>query len=369
MAPPSANLALIFGVILYKISVEKKVMALPKLATRFQKISVLSGVHRAMGFVFKRLGFRWEVHRSGDQKIGLWRKTYREAKNPNETPRRIVVVPGFGDTPLSWASVVGLLRPVLSRRYDEVVLVDFPGFCGFLSSERCFESVDLMIEALGDVLDRLSPHTLLGHSMGGWLSSLYASECGQGARPRLQRRYGYTGPERLILVAPSGIHSSDEAQEAFSELFGRYLREGVSVLRPHFFAKEPLWFRLTVPALQRMAEQGEIAQFIQSAGTHHLMNDRLKQIRAETWLVWGSQDTLVPTAGVHVWLRGLGPFAKGPARAVLLKGVGHSPQIESPAVTAMVLGKILWSDAPELREGRCWDLLAGSSDRAAGAQV
>jgi pimeloyl-ACP methyl ester carboxylesterase len=129
-------------------------------------MKLLRPVHAVIEFALKKAGFRWELRRQGDQKIGLWRKALRE-RPPGARPARLVWIPGFGDTPVSWLSVLGPLMPLLRKRFDEVVLVDFPGYAGFLSREKPFASIDLLIQSLGDVLDSLEPRVVAGQSLGG----------------------------------------------------------------------------------------------------------------------------------------------------------------------------------------------------------
>ena len=131
------------------------------------KVGVLSGLHfLARGF-FKARGFKWEVRRAGEMQLGYW-KMKLHGRNPNRPyPRRFVLIPGFGDTPLSWYPVTALLRPWLMQHYDEVILFDFPGFGGFLSKERSFPTMDKLISATADALDSLKPAALMGHSLGG----------------------------------------------------------------------------------------------------------------------------------------------------------------------------------------------------------
>jgi pimeloyl-ACP methyl ester carboxylesterase len=312
--------------------------------------------------VLRQAGFHWELRRNGELKIGLWRKELRKRKSGDKslTPKRLVLTPGFGDTPLSWLVVISILNPVLKQaKFDEIILVDFPGFNGFMSTEKSFHSMDLLMGALGDVLDSLMPDTILGHSLGGWLVSRYAVECGQGVRPKVQKRHGYRGPRAIMLVSPSGVHESKELRAEFEALFRKLVRgEGVEVIRKRLFAREPFWFRFIEQDFRRFTADEGIFQFTESVREDHLVQEHLQDVKAETWLIWGAVDTLVPTAGVQTWLDGLSATN---AHAVLLNGVGHSPQVEKPAVTAAVLAQILLGRKPHERGNRWWKVLSGRS--------
>src|SRR4051812_45546883 len=90
------------------------------------KMSGLQRAHWLARASLWGLGYRLDLRHQGDLKLGLWRKQLRKTASSagaskSATPRRLVVLPGFGDTPLSWMGVLALLQPVLRRRFDEVV--------------------------------------------------------------------------------------------------------------------------------------------------------------------------------------------------------------------------------------------------------
>lgn len=287
----------------------------------------------------KRAGYRWEPRRSGDLKIGIWRKRWRTTTSA----RRFVLIPGFGDTPLSWTFVLPLLSPALRSRYDELILVDFPGFGGFLAGEKAYHSFDLLRDSLFDTLDSLRPTTILGHSLGGAFAALYAAECGEGVRPAKQQsglKNPYTGPENLILVTPSGVFPSDVERDELSRIFlqaAEAKEKGLETVRPHMFAKEPFWFPIFASEFSHFFASSEIAQFIASFKSPDILSERASKINARTWFIWGDKDTLIPPSCMPVWIDKIGPKAQG----ILLKNVGHSPQIEATASLAAVLNGIL----------------------------
>src|SRR4051812_5776338 len=76
--------------------------------------------------IFTANGYQWEPRRSGEIKLGYWKKSLRSKDQRKSYPKRFVLIPGFGDSPLSWYSTISLLTPVLKGRYDEILLFDFP---------------------------------------------------------------------------------------------------------------------------------------------------------------------------------------------------------------------------------------------------
>src|SRR4051812_14911606 len=92
-------------------------------------IPILKYAHQAAAHAMRRAGYRWEPRRSGELQLGLWRKEWKRASGiKSHAPKRFVLVPGFGDTPMSWLLILGLLRPILRKNFDEIVMVDFPGY-------------------------------------------------------------------------------------------------------------------------------------------------------------------------------------------------------------------------------------------------
>lgn len=317
-------------------------------------LSVIHGLHFLAKGALKASRYQWEIRRSGELKLGYWRKILKPRDTKKPYPKRFVLIPGFGDTPLSWQGVMVLLQPILKNScYDEIILIDFPGFGGFLARERAFPSMDLMMAMLNDTLDSLKPHTLLGHSLGGWLAAHYAAECGSGARP-LSNKLNYSGPETLLLSSPSGIFTDQKTRDDCQAIFMSAMKEGFSVLRPHVFAKEPAWFSLVAPYYSKFFLREDIHQFMNSFRDDHVANRFADQITAKSWLIWGENDTLIPVKCAQAWTKHLNQGARSDHQVVVLKGVGHSPQLETPAITAAVMGQIVSGRVPHRIGNRWW---------------
>ncbi|MEK7691161.1 MAG: alpha/beta hydrolase [Bdellovibrionota bacterium] len=324
-------------------------------------ITLLRALHWVGQPVLRAGGFEWEHRRTGDLKIGYWKKTFSKSGRKSRSTRRkrrFVLIPGLGDTPLSWWPVIQLLTPALKREFDEIVLVDLPGFQGFLRDEKAFHTMDLMLVATHDLLDQLAPHTVFGHSLGGWLAASYAGECGKGTRPRAASGK-YAGPERTIIASPSGVVESDEKLKHWKGHFDRARAIGFDAYRKLLFRQEPRWFRYIVGDFQKFFRKQEVLDFIESVRSDHFVTPLLPDVKSDFWLLWGEQDELVPAAWAEDWLAELrkGRRTDGDgadeadgaepslrlAAAITLKNVGHSPHLESPFVTALVLARILGS--------------------------
>lgn len=303
----------------------------------------LGSIHWAAKKALQARGYRWELRRKGELKLGVFRKKFRKTK-AGGIPRRLVVLPGFGDSPLSWIPVFGLAQAAVRRRFDEVLYVDFPGFSGFLAGHRSYHSMDLLMESVFDFLDSEKPHTVFGHSLGGWLSALYASECGRGGRPLNPsgKKSPYSGPERTMLVVPGGLCKN--SIEAFLEEPGHAWRSRV-------FHREPLWFRWVASDARKFLLREDIKQFLKSVKQEHYLEERVSHIRSRVDLLWTEHDALLPLSAAEYWLKKLPDQGKG--QAVLLRGVGHSPHLENPVAIASVIYRMISGKKP-IALGKRW---------------
>lgn len=327
-------------------------MALPRFAG---PPAILQAGHWLAARLLARTGGRWEVRRAGDSGVGLWRIPLggRRERALGAPSRRLALLPGLGDTPLSWMGVLAINLRALRAAYDEVVLMDFPGYSGFQALQPVFGSMDSCLASVADALDELRPATILGHSLGGWLTAHYATEVASGARPAT-RRPGWEGPETLILACPSGAFGPNSAGEELRETFARATREGFGAVRPVLFAREPRWFRLLAREFGQFVAREDLARFLDSIEPRHLVQPRLGTIRSRVWLLWGDQDAICPPEWVGHWTTGLGPSAAG---AITLSGVGHSPHVENPLATAAILGRILRGQTVGPDPGKRWRIV------------
>ena len=288
--------------------------------------ALLHHSHRFFLKFIQGLGGDFQVQNWGDEKLGL--VTLPLTRKPRKgRKRRVVFIPGLGDSPVSWLPIFLPLRRVLKKEYDELVIVDFPGFGGFLSREKAFDSMDRLLACTMDCLDRLQPETLIGHSLGGWIAGHYASQ--NPATNRLKK---------LLLLSPSGVLGDGKSRKEWIERFDRLTREGFGLLRPHVFHREPFWFRVMVRDVAKFLDTPEMVSFLRSIEERHFLTDRLGQIRAKTFLLWGEKDSLIPSAWMKEWLEHLSDDAK--VSAVYLTGSGHSPHAERPTVLTLLLGEI-----------------------------
>jgi pimeloyl-ACP methyl ester carboxylesterase len=317
----------------------KVVNAFDRLAS---KKPITRGAHIAARAAFEAMGFKFETRVQGDLKLGLIRLTFKKSrfnkKSLGRKIKRAVFVPGFGDTPLSWLPILGPLRPVFSTQVDELIILDFPGFGGFLQDEPAFDCMGSLQTFFCDVMRSLEPEVLMGHSLGGWLATDYVVKTTADKQPK-----------QMILIDPSGVLGSDSQRLAFQELFETATVEGFSSLRKHIFKKEPIWFSWLAYEFGNFIQRPEIQSFVRSIEDAHLVENRLGNISCDTWVVWGDHDTMTPTDWIKDWMNSLRHVK---SHGVLIKNSGHSPHVEKPAVTLALLTQILLGFKPVSLLGR-----------------
>lgn len=226
-----------------------------------------------------------------------------------------------------------MLQADLSRLYSEIVLVEFPGFHGYLFNEPCFASIDSMIGAFVPALDSIQPHTIIGHSLGGGLAAHYAAI----------RGWNYSGEsqlEQVILIAPSGVFVDRDFRAKIENRIMELVENGIECLReisPSLLEKGNRFNRL-LSELMAFASQEEIRQFVRSFRDEHILEPLLPQVRAKVDLVWGARDTLIPPTVIPCWISAL---KQTRARVVRMEGVGHAPQFEAPVRLTSVISRLV----------------------------
>jgi len=301
--------------------------------------------HLAALKLFKKVGFKFEVRHFGESRLGLLRWSLRKVP-PGFPVRRLVMVPGFGDTPLSWVTLFVGMQPALKRKVDEVLILDYPGYSGFLHNETAIDSIEELLRCFNEVMDSLKPEILIGHSLGGWLAADYATRV-----PELKE---------LILMDAGGVVGTDEEKEGYRALFAKAVKEGPKHLLPHSFYKKPIWLPFIVKEVFHFLKSPENVSFVSSFDEKFILNDRVNQIRAKTTVLWGEHDAITPTAWLYRWLELLPKETE--ARGILIHKSGHSPQIEKPGVLMALLTQLFLDISPsELKIIPFWKMVKAPS--------
>jgi pimeloyl-ACP methyl ester carboxylesterase len=210
------------------------------------------------------------VVKAYDVAVGPWRLRVREAGAG--TP--IVLVHGLGTSGAYWRHNVDALA-----RCGRVIAVDLPGFgesdtpAVVLSAERLAVVLYLWCQAMN-----IREAHFIGHSLGGevclWLAARYPALVG-----------------KLVLAGSTGAPDGP----SLPRRLGKLLRDG---------AREPLAF---LPVLMRAYMQAgpwRIWRTAQSSDPDQLA-PLLGGIQAETLVLWGANDPVIPLCEARSLARGM----------------------------------------------------------------
>ncbi len=242
----------------------------------------------------------------------------------------LVLLHGFSDNKDSFVDAV---RGLVGRY--RVVLPDLPGF-GEASSPLQFRySLRTMAAVLRELCDALGIERmhLGGNSLGGAIAARFALD-----HPRRVRS--------LVLVCAAGV-----AMPRPSPL-QRELDAGRNPFVLHTFEEHAAFMRfvLEVPPPVPWPVRWHLAQtFIARAELNRkIMDDLLSDdmdltpdlvhIEAPTLVLWGDRDRLIDVSAAHVFHRRVSD-----SRLVILHGIGHCPQYETPPRTQALLGSFFAS--------------------------
>lgn len=263
-------------------------------------------------------GELWQVERMVSEPVFGGNMLVREAGRQND--KMVLLVHGLGEEAgTTWNGVVG----GLSREYH-VVAPDLPGF-GQSSKANKLYSPQAYAEVLNNLVISLpaKPLYLVGHSLGGAISLIYAAQYGQdlkrlilvdsvGCLHRLAVSQDFIKQQIHLDIpfVPSQIESSlDRISDFLLEKTSRIGLDPERILdsetmRAKFLAGEP----------------PRIAAFALVLTDYSLV---LGHIKTPTWLLWGELDQ-VASLRVAKTLQWMLPDSQ----LQMLQGRGHSPMLE-----------------------------------------
>lgn len=194
-------------------------------------------------------------------------------------PRTFVLVHGVNDQSGTWVSVAAPLA-----KEARVVILDLPGH-GESGPRTGPLPMRLMTEALAAVIDRTSgqqPVTLVGNSMGGWVSMIFAADHSSRV-------------EHLILEDASGMAWDLSGVPLFPKTHEEALRLLKMVHGPEAKIGEPM-----IEYILRVAGTLPQARVVQAGIINSLVDSRLSSLTMPVTLIWGAHDGLLPLAYAEV---------------------------------------------------------------------
>jgi pimeloyl-ACP methyl ester carboxylesterase len=233
----------------------------------------------------------------------------------------LVYLHGAGST----SGFQDLLPLSQSRR---LIVPIHPGFGASDDDAEINSMLDYVVHynALFDQLDLVNPIDLVGHSLGGWMASLFTVLNGRRVR-------------RLALACPVGLrvakHPTADMFTIRAEQVPSYI-----VSSPEALARIPS-ANLTVDMrVGRYRELTSLARIIWDRNYDPKLTRWLKRVRVPTLILWGTKDRIIPIEQAKVWASLI------PACAIeTFEGAGHLLFFEAPEAVGR-LESFLADDRP-----------------------
>ena len=215
----------------------------------------------------------------------------------------VVLVHGTNDQAGLWWRTVAALK----NQY-KVVAIDMPGHGESGPSEGPLD-MKIMQEAVAAIVDTVSPDEpviLVGNSMGGWASLLYALDNPGRVRQLVLESSGGISLETrpTVTLIPTTI---EEARAAFDAALG-----------PDGLIPDPV-----LEDFVRRAPTSPAARFAERSWDEFLLDERLGDLDVPVTLIWGEQDGILPLS----YAERMQSMIDG-ATLTVIPGCGHIPHNE-----------------------------------------
>ncbi len=225
----------------------------------------------------------------------------------------VVLLHGLGSSKEDWLAVVGPLS-----KNHRLLIPDQIGF-GHSDKPLVSYSVQIFVDFLDEFLRQMKVEkaSLVGESLGGWVSALYVTEISGTDRVSVV--------DKLVLADAAGLKQKGPIPD-----FNTSLQSSGRLLKSLFY--DSSWIndeRIRQSFAHRLAANDgyTIQSFLNNpALASELLDDKLSHIRVPTLVVWGKQDQLVPFSSGEKYAAGIPG-----ARLVAFDKCGHIPKAEKTA--------------------------------------
>jgi pimeloyl-ACP methyl ester carboxylesterase len=233
----------------------------------------------------------------------------------------VVLLHGFGASADSWNRFA---KP-LTKHY-RVIAPDLPGWGASTRVETASYGYPAQVERLHQFLSQLKLGRvhLVGHSMGGFLSSAYAARY-----PNEVITLGLIAPHGMVEPEPSELARSVAQGDNWlvastPQEFDRLLNK-VFTKRP-YTPKSVLRY-LANHTIRNSAKSSQIFEEMQT--NDPLLAERLPKILAPTLIVWGDQDRVLHVSCADLFNQGIKN-----SEVLVIRGSGHMPLVENARACA-----------------------------------
>jgi 2-hydroxy-6-oxonona-2,4-dienedioate hydrolase len=229
--------------------------------------------------------------------------------------KSVLLIHGLGGSIESWINNIN----TLSTKQLRVIAVDLPGF-GSSDKPQINYTINFYTKFVAkfiNYLKILSPVSIVGSSLGGHIAAEVAIKY-------------YKIVYKLVLISPAGVlpisfrgtpallkyttilkaRTVQEVKKALSSIDNNSVDESYAQI---------VYQKLSMPG----AKEAFLSALRGSTRSPRL-NRRLHKIKAETLLIWGKEDRIIPVKFIE-------PFIKMKnCRLLLLENCGHRPHIDKP---------------------------------------
>jgi abhydrolase domain-containing protein 6 len=254
-------------------------------------------------------GFQRKAVQVGDHRIAY-------SEGGKGKPEAVVLVHGFSSSADSW----NRMAVQLTRGYH-VIAPDLPGWGESTRIDSASYGYPAQVERLHQFLQQLGLKRfhLAGHSMGGCISARYVA------------RY----PDEVITLGLLAAHGLTEPEQ--SELARDVAKgdnwlvvssiEGFERLMNNLFVKRPFVPRAVLKYLAQVTVSRSAKTqiiFSELQANNPPLLEKLGNIKAPTFIIWGDQDKLIHFSAAEIFRKGIGT-----AEVVIMKETGHMPLMEN----------------------------------------
>lgn len=242
--------------------------------------------------------------------------------SPGKPCRCVALIHGLGDSALTWDSVLlgkdGASKPPAGTK---LLAVELPGTEGSLppATPEGY-AIPAMADAVKDALQPRCPQwTVVGNSLGGWVAGWLALKWPEGVK-------------QLVLVNAAGLDDPTGTEERTARILEDPTPEKMKDFALRAYHKpraipDRAWAAVVASIRSRPA-----AKMVAALKKEYLLDDQAKNIRAQTLILWGASDRVVPRAVGEGFAR----LIPG-ARLELVPDCGHLPQQECPQAVSKAL--------------------------------
>jgi pimeloyl-ACP methyl ester carboxylesterase len=179
------------------------------------------------------------------------------------------------------------LLPLSANR--RLIIPIHPGFGASQDDAAINSMLDYVVHyaALFDQLNFAAPVDIVGHSLGGWIASLFAVLNGHRIR-------------RLALACPAGLRVPDHPTTDMFTLRAEQVLLAI-VASPEALARMTSAPPTTDIKIARYREMTSLARVIWDRNYEPKLTRWLGRVATPTLILWGEQDRIIPVEQAKVW--------------------------------------------------------------------